>query len=104
MPKKLRQFQIQDRPLLERMYQNIKIFTDQIAGKPILDGVLQNNIEIGAGDTTIAHKLGRPYQGFIVVNKTTNTNIWAEPAKQTIPSRNLVVSASAASVISIYVF
>ena len=85
------------------LQRNTYEWTEQLSKNPLLSGVLLEGITMTTGTNSIEHKLGRPVRGFLVVNQSSNSNFWVDPSNQTLESI-LVLSSSANSTISIYIF
>ena len=55
--------------------QAVEEYTQQLSKNPLLAGQLIEDIRINTS-VELAHSLGRPYMGYLVVNKTSNSNVW----------------------------
>lgn len=55
-------------------------------------------------DTVINHGLDRKIQGWIVVNKNANANIWQSTTTNTFPNKQIILKSSAAVTATIYFF
>jgi len=100
----LRQFNVVDADL-DRLYQNVARFARQFTDKPLIDGIILKDLSLlSASDNSINHKLGREIQGWVIINKTAQSDIWAVPTKQTRTSKTLVLNCSADVTVSLYVF
>lgn len=75
-----------------------------ILSAPIVNGLLLNSVSLVSGDNTINHKLGRKLQGWIVVGKTANANIFDKQATNTMPELTLVLNSSATTTVNLWVF
>jgi len=82
------------------LQENVYQFVNQI--NPVISsGVLLTSISVGVSPLKIEHKLGRVPQGFYVVDKNSNSNVWRSSASD---NRYITLSASAPSTISLWVF
>ena len=61
---------------------------------PILDS---NTVtaEIGTSDTEVDHGLGRATQGWVVVDKNANADVWKSTTTNAAPERKVILKASA---------
>lgn len=48
----------------------------RLVAHPLLGGTQLVDVTVGATQTAVAHKLGKQPQGFWVVNKTGDTEVW----------------------------
>ena len=76
---------------------------DPVLANPLISGQLLTNIALVSGSNTINHKLGRALQGYII---TGMHGSFAQIYDTTspMPALTLVLHASAATNISLYVF
>ena len=89
----------------DRLYQNVSQFANQFTTRPFLDGLLLKDLTLTAGSNNpVNHKLGRKLQGWVIVNKTAETDVWAPTSLQTRPDKTLVLSCTANVTISLYLF
>lgn len=69
--------------------------------KDSLYGVTLKDVAIGTSETVIAHKLGRNPQGWIIVEKNANSDVWSSSTKD---GRFLYLMATAAVTVTLYVW
>ena len=66
-----------------------------------LYGVTLKDVTLSTSEASIAHKLGKQAQGWIIVDKNANENIWSSSTKD---GKFLYLSASGAVTVTIYVW
>src|SRR6185437_314807 len=87
-----------------------KLQDDIIGGlQPILknalvDGSLLTNVSLQSGQNTIFHGLGRTLQGWILVRERANANVWDNQDQNGLQNSTLLLNASAAVTVDVYVF
>ncbi len=74
-----------------------------LLGNPLLQGVLQKNITLKPGLNVINHKLGRAYQGYVIVDMH---NFYSQifSTTSTTPALTLNLNSSTNTSIDIYCF
>lgn len=60
---------------LEKIQQNLINFTGQFSKVQLLDGILLKGLVVNTS-LQLSHKLGRIPQGYIIVSKNANANVW----------------------------
>ena len=71
----------------------------------IVEGVLIEDIALTSGvDNFISHELGRKPQGYFLVNKNANADVWTSSTTNSFPAQHLILRASATVTISFWVF
>lgn len=75
-----------------------------LLANPIVNGSLLKNISVTTGANSIAHGLQRKLQGYIVVLNSANVTFYDTQATNQMPDIYLVLHASGAATISLYVF
>jgi hypothetical protein len=75
-----------------------------IISSQVLDGTLLQNVSLKSGLNEVAHKLGRKPQGWIIVRKRANANIWDEQDSNSKSKLTLRLQASAAVKVDLWVF
>lgn len=78
------------------------VFQD-VLSKPILDGRLISEVSIN-GATEINHGLKRKPQGYLVVLKDSNVDIWDNQSTNQFPSLTLALNSSGPVVASLWIF
>lgn len=96
--KELETIQFDDEKI-NRMQNFIKKFCNQFLNRTIIDG-LQVSINLSNGVNSVNHGLGRKPNGFIVVAKSGNVDIWGTAFTE----KTLTLSTSGAVSGSIWVF
>ena len=74
---------------IAKLQDNVEYVLEPIIQSSIIDGVQLNNVEVLPTDTRINHGLGRTPQGYIVVDRNANLNVWTVSlGKQTMVLRS----------------
>jgi len=71
---------------------------------PALQGNILKSVVLASGDNTINHKLGRKLQGWIIVRQRASASMYDKQDSNARPELTLVLNASAAVTVDIYVF
>jgi len=85
---------------VEEMVRNLDEIFREIQSD-FLYGVTIKDVVLGASETSIAHKLGSKTQGWIIIDKNANENIWSSSAKD---GKFLYLTASGDVTVTIYVW
>lgn len=75
-----------------------------IIGNPIVGGNLISGVAVSSGNNTINHGLGKKLQGYVVVMNSANVTYYDRQATNSMPDLTLILVASGAATISLYVF
>jgi hypothetical protein len=75
-----------------------------LISKSILDGIIVKDVAVGTSSTSIDHKLGRELIGWIVISKSSDSRVWDEQAGNTQKTKTLILKASSATTVSLWVF
>lgn len=75
-----------------------------VLANPIVGGQLLEGIKVSSGNNTINHGLGEKLQGYIVVLNSANVTFYDRQSTNPMPDKTLVLVASGAATISLYVF
>lgn len=75
-----------------------------IIANPMVNGQLLTGLKLVTGDNVINHKLGEKLQGWIVVMNNAGVTFYDKQATNQMPALTLVLNASGAATISLYVF
>ena len=89
-------------PATNRMQERLRTIINVLAGLPILDGVLLENVTLTTADTPVAHGLGRVPRGCFMVKGNTSV-AWSA----TTPADDKFVyllCASGTKTVSLWVF
>lgn len=87
---------------INRIQLNIAEFVSPLTSNPMLDGRLIENVVLGTTETLIEHKLGRAYQGWIIVNKNAAQDVYV--SSTSLPKKHLALTAGGTVTVSIWVF
>lgn len=91
----------QDLSLIQTKWKSV---LDPALSEPILDGRLISNISLVSGDNTINHGLGSKLRGYIVVMNSAAVTFYDKQSTNQMPSLTLVLNASGATTVSLWVF
>lgn len=100
---KLARFQSTDETVNRVQDQNLRIL-NPIINNPIIQGQTLPNIVLNSGSNNVNHGLGRALQGWFVVGISAPATIVDEQATNTLPTKWLVLSSSAGTTCSLYVY
>lgn len=99
-PKALTRVEGKDRDL-QRVQDAVQDAVGGLCGNPMLQGKLLQDIELDASDDeAVAHGLGRVPTGWQIVDRSGDARVW----RVSWDGKQIVLRASAAVTISIYVF
>jgi hypothetical protein len=91
--------------VVSRFQDNVSNSIHDLATTPIIQGNLLKNVVLVAGTTSIIeHKLGRNIEGWVVVGKSANSNIWDAQSSNAAPTLTLNLNCSADVTINLWVF
>lgn len=80
--------------------------TDQVnrIGKiPFNNGILLESVSLASGNTDVSHKLGRKFQGYLILKQTASATIYNNQGS-TDDTKFLRLNASGATTVNIWVF
>jgi hypothetical protein len=75
-----------------------------VLGNPLVNGRLINSVDVVNGVNVINHGLGRSLQGYFVIMNNAPVTFYDSQATNPRPSLTLILNASGAATISLYVF
>jgi hypothetical protein len=75
-----------------------------VLDNPIVNGRLIQSLAIASGSNVIDHGLGRTLLGWIVVRNSASVTFYDTQSSNANPARTLLLTASGAATISLYVF
>lgn len=102
--KALRTLQFED-DKLSRQFDAITEWARPVTNSAILDGVLVEQIALGAGTVTqVQHMLGRVPRGWAVVRRSADARVWDAPEGSPASDKLLALRANAAVTVSLWVF
>lgn len=88
--------------LLNRIQDRLKSVINAIVGKPLIDGLLLEDVALAAIATNqVPHKLGRLPRGWIVVKRSSGAVIYDNVAAD---DKFLTLNSSAAATVTLWVF
>jgi hypothetical protein len=92
-------------PLLQRIQDAIAASFQQFEKLPQLDSVIIKDITLASGiDNQVEHKLSRPIQGWQIIRKDANANVWESTTVNTTPSATIILRTSATVKVTILFF
>lgn len=71
---------------------------------PLLGGLLLKNVSLASGSTLVNHGLGRKPEGWIVVRKRANIDVWDDQDNNVNQTTTLKLEASGAVVVDLWIF
>lgn len=77
---------------------------DNFNSAPMSNGVLLANIQLGTNTTNVPHRLGRPYRGFFVVDKTAAVDVYRDTGVTTQLNDIIPLKATGTCTVSLWVF
>jgi|TARA_Y100000310_G_scaffold10507_1_gene11203 hypothetical protein len=89
---------------LERVQNSLENSFRSIQSCLLLDGHLLRDINLAVGDNTVAHKLGRILQGWLIVRKSGPIVIYDKQAENANTGQVLTLNATIAGTVSLWVF
>ena len=89
---------------LNKLQTNIATTLDDVLKCPLINGNLIEGVALVVGVNTIDHQLGRILRGYIVVRSSAASTFSDGQATNSRPDIQLILSSSAASTVSIWVF
>jgi hypothetical protein len=75
-----------------------------IIGNPLVNGILLKDVKVVSGANVINHTLGRDLQGYFVVMNNANVTFYDSQATNSMSALTLILNASGAAKITLYVF
>lgn len=75
----------------------------QLTQNPILGSRIVRRVSITTSNVDVAHGLGSPWQGWLVIRKDANINIW-ETGTQTDSKTYLSLTGSGSGTVDLYIF
>jgi hypothetical protein len=90
---------------LQQIQDNVLESFKDLGVNYILNGELVQDVSLVSGtDQAVSHKLSRKPNGFIVVDKNANADVWQSTTVNNIKDRVLLLRASATVKISLWIF
>jgi hypothetical protein len=75
-----------------------------LLANPIVNGSILSGVVLASGANTVNHGLGRPLQGYIVILNNSAVTIHDSQSSNQMPQLTLILNASGATTVSLYVF
>ncbi len=89
---------------VNQLQSNIIASLQPIINNSLLAGNILSKVSLSSGDNIINHGLNRQLQGWSIVRKRANSNIFDKQDSNSTPDKTLVLNASSAVIVEIYVF
>ncbi len=91
---------------VNKLQENVRILTNEIIGKQILDGILLTKVSLTTGVTNpVDHKLGRQPLGWLVLRKRATADIWdTQDTNTNNKNGTLFLRCSADVVVDLWIF
>jgi hypothetical protein len=89
-------------PELQAVINAIADFVRPIERNPILDFIILRDVAIGTSATNIPHKLGRAWQGWVIIGRS--SAVVPYEATQTDDTTYLTLIAGSAVTVDLYIF
>lgn len=61
-------------------------------------------VQLGSGDTQVSHGLGQAVQGWIVINKEDNCNVWQSQSTNSLPEKFILMKTDVVGVWITFLF
>lgn len=91
-------------PDVSRFQDNVEQTFLTITNKAILNGVLIEDVSLTTSASNVAHGLGRPVIGYIVIKKSANAVVYDNESTNTKKDQFIILRASANVTVSLWVF
>ena len=83
---------------------NVEQAVGEVIKSPLINGRLLENVILGTASVRVEHKLGRKPQGYIVVRRTADAQVFDSQAVEGSPDLFLPLTASAPVTVSLWIF
>lgn len=90
-------------PIVTKVQENVSQALQPLINSALSNGVLLKSVVID-GDTDVNHKLGRAPQGWIIVRKRANVDVWDKQDTNLKPKLTLLLTSSAAVTIDLWIY
>lgn len=92
-------------PVLDRVQEHIEQSFQAVTRNPLIDGVLIENVSLVSASTNIIeHKLSREVIGYIIVSKSSDSNVWDDLKAQTKKKLFLNLETDVDTTVSLWIF
>lgn len=88
---------------LGQVQDNVAAALGPVLSQPIIAGHLMKNIHLAVGDNVIQHSFGKPVSWFVCGQSAPST-FYDKQASNKLPNLTLILNASAACTVSIFIF
>ncbi len=92
----------QTAPELQAVINAIADFVRPLERNPILDFIILRDVDVGTTATEIQHKLGRSWQGWFVISRS--SSVVPYESTQTDDTKYLTLIAGSAVTVDLYIF
>lgn len=89
---------------INQLQSNIITGISQVIINPILDGTTLVSVPLVIGDNIVNHMLDRTLQGWFIVRQRASATIFDKQDSNATPDKTLVLNASGAVTLDIYVY
>jgi hypothetical protein len=90
--------------VLSLIQDNLAKAIDDIADQPLTGGVVVSGIPLVAGPNVVNHTLNRLLVGWYLVRNRANATVFDTQDSNLMPTKTLLLTASAATTVDIFVF
>lgn len=89
---------------IQRLQESLSKVFNGIQTKQIIDGRLLTDVSLFTGQINeVNHGLGKPYRGWIIVDKDADANVYVTTQSQT-PNATILFQTSADVIVSLWLF
>lgn len=89
---------------LDQVQSNVAEILEPISAVPLTRGFILSGVVLASGDNHVNHKLGRALTGWFVVRKRAAADIYDKQDVNSSPALDLVLHATAAVTVDLFVF
>jgi hypothetical protein len=91
-------------PELRRVQENLLSASRSLVTNPLLDGRLLEGVVVGTSSTELSHGLGRKLRGWFPTRRRADARVWDTQDGNTRPELTLLLTASAAVTLDLWVY
>lgn len=89
----------------QKLQSNILEFSKNITKNPLMQARLIKGVALTSGtDNPVYHNLGRDIVGYIIVSKSSDSNVWDSQIENSNASKSLILNCDANTTVSLIVF
>jgi len=103
MLKKLKTFNSPNTEL-NILMNNLDYALDPVFNNPYLSFNIVKNVNLVVGDNQISHGLGRDLEGWVIVRKRGNADIYDKQDTNTLSSKTIIINSSRAVTVDFYFY